>query len=89
MNTKEESSKGPWTQRWIVVDVDNVGEDIFGVRDNSGFTKEIFVGGNELWLLVLHIMDLWGPSRVFLGIVGGRVSFIVVFVCSMSLKARS
>jgi hypothetical protein len=56
--TKEKGTESPWAQRWIIIDVDNVSKNIFGIVEDSSLSEMIFLGSIEDGRFVPDVIDL-------------------------------
>jgi hypothetical protein len=69
--TNEPGTKSPWAQSRIIIDVDNVGENVFSISKDSNFSKMVFVRNVEDW----GALNIGGISRC--GFVVNRNLFFI------------
>lgn len=67
-HTQKESTKSPGAQRWIIIHVNNMSKNIFGIGKDSSLSKMIFLRSIEERRFIPEISDVWGPVECFLGI---------------------
>jgi len=67
-HTEKKSTESPWAQSWVVIDVKNMSQNIFGIVKDSSLSEMIFLGSIEERGFVRSISDFWRDVVGLLGI---------------------